>query len=624
MAELSLAGDFPEATEQDWRALVDKALKDAPFERLKSRTYDGNFIEPLYRPAEGKAPLPGRAPRTPWGVMQRIDLADADTANKQLLDDLYNGAPGLQLVLKDSVGDYGYALQPGQLKTALNEVLFDKGIAIELDCGEDAGGAAETLADLVMATGVASGDTVIRFGLDPLGALAVHGTLSTPWPELAPSFAARIESLAKRGFKDPFAVADGRPIHAAGGSEGQELAFVLAVGVAYLRSLEEAGIPLADARNMVFFRLAADQNQFLTLAKFRGLRKLWARVEEACGLSPEPAHVSAETAWRMMTRRDPYGNIVRATIACAAAAIGGIDAISVLPYTAALGMPRDHARRVARNTQLVLMEESNLHQVADPAAGSGALEAFTDDLCHSAWRLFQEIERAGGAYAALSDGLIQQRVAEVRSERDKAVATRKEALIGTSDFPDLDEDKVEVDPARDRGPANNPDIRPLTPYRIAEPYEALRDASDMALAKTGKRPAIFLATLGKPADFVARVTFARSLFSAGGIAPIMPEKPVTTASGEPQTFTIEDVVRDFKDSGLKLVCLCSSDTVYADKGVEAAKALKEAGAGHIYLAGKPREGREEMQSAGIDDFIFAGCDTLAVLQEAQTKLSAGS
>ncbi|MFD0986738.1 methylmalonyl-CoA mutase family protein [Methyloligella solikamskensis] len=620
MADLSLAGDFPETTEAEWLALVEKFLKGMPFEKLKTRTYDGNLIEPLYQPAEGKEPIPGRAPRTPWGIMQRIDLPDAEAAHKQLMDDLFNGAPGLQLVLKGAVGDYGYALDPSKLETVLKEVLFDKGVEVELDCGEDADAAAEALASLVEASGVSPANAVIRFGLDPLGALAATGKLSKSWADLAPDFAARIKALSEKGFKGPFAVADGRPVHASGGSEGQELAFVLATSVAYLRALEDAGIDLGQARKMISFRLAADQNQFLTLAKFRALRRLWARIEEACGLDPEPAHVSAETAWRMMTRPDPYGNIVRATIACAGAAIGGANAMSVLPYTAAMGIPREHARRVARNTQLILTEESNLHQVADPAAGSGALEAFTDDLCRSAWVLFQEIEKAGGAYEALKARLVQKHVAETRAERDKNVAKRKEAMIGTSDFPDLDEDKVEVDPAREIEPVQSPEIAPLTRYRLAEPYEALRDASDEALEKTGKRPAIFLATIGKPADFVARVTFARSFFSAGGIAPILPEKPITTETGEPQTFTIEDTVKDFKDSGLKLICLCSSDKVYAEKAVEAAKALKEAGPSFIYLAGKPKEGREELQSAGVDDFIFAGCDTLSVLQDAQQKL----
>src|SRR6185312_16428855 len=161
----------------------------------------------------------------------------------------------------------------------------------------------------------------------------------------------------------------------------QELAFALSAAVDCLRALEAGGTPLEAARGIIYFRLAADADEFLTIAKFRAIRKLWARVEAACGLAPKPAIVAAETAWRMMTRHDPYVNMLRNTIAIAAAGLGGADNIAVLPHTAAIGLPDAFARRVARNTQLVLLEEANLAKVADPAAGSGAIEHLTDALC---------------------------------------------------------------------------------------------------------------------------------------------------------------------------------------------------------------------------------------------------
>ncbi len=234
-------------------------------------------------------------------------------------------------------------------------------------------------------------------------------------------------------------MADGRIVHNAGGSEAQELAFALASAVSYLRALEASGIPLDAARGMIYFRLAADADQFLTIAKFRAMRKLWARIEEACGLAPKPAFVAAETAWRMMTRRDPAVNMLRATVAVFSAGLGGADAVTVLPHTMALGLPDRFARRVARNTQLILLEESNLAKVADPAAGSGGIEALTRQLCEAAWSQFQEIETAGGAAAALEQGLIQAKVAAVRAEREKNIARRKDALTGTSEFPNLKE-----------------------------------------------------------------------------------------------------------------------------------------------------------------------------------------
>ena len=236
-----------------------------------------------------------------------------------------------------------------------------------------------------------------------------------PWSALAANLAALAGELAGEGFRGPFAVADGRIIHNAGGSEAQELAFALASAVAYLRALEAGGHALDAARRMIYFRLAADADQFLTLAKFRAVRRLWARVEEACGLAPEPVFVAAETAWRMMTRRDPWVNVLRTTMAVFAAGLGGADSIAVFPFTAALGLPDAFARRLARNTQLILLEESSLAKVADPAAGSGGIEDITDRLCEAAWALFQEIEATGGTAAALEAGLIQDKVAAVRA-----------------------------------------------------------------------------------------------------------------------------------------------------------------------------------------------------------------
>ena len=312
-------------------------------------------------------------------------------------------------------------------------------------------------------------------------------------------------------------------IHNAGGSEAQELAFCLAVAVAYLRALEASGIALADARAMIYFRLAADADQFLTIAKFRALRKLWARVQDACGLAPRSTFVAGETAWRMMTKRDPWVNMLRATIATFSAGLGGSDAVTVLPFTAPLGLPDRFARRMARNTQLVLLEESNLARVTDPAAGSGGFEDLTRQLCETAWSLFQDIERAGGIWAALEKGLVQTKVGETRAARQKAIATRKDALTGTSEFPNIHEAPVAVLDAKPvPSPAPTfPDVfEPLPVIRLAEPFEALRDRSDAIVKKTGARPKVFLANLGTVADFSARAMFAKNFFEAGGIEAI--------------------------------------------------------------------------------------------------------
>src|SRR5450755_539617 len=315
--DLPLGADFAPATFDDWRKLVDGVLKGASFERLVSKTYDGLTIAPIYARARDALPIAGRPAAMPWQVMQRIDHPDAAKANVQALHDLENGATGLTLVFAESNGARGFGMEPTAETVAavLNGIFIDAGIAIELNVGPQSRMAAIHLADHITARKIDPATCNIRFGLDPIGACAVWGSSAYNWWEIAPAFTDAIKKVAAAGFKGPFAVADGRVIHDAGGSEVQELTYVLAVAVAYLRALEAAGVALDAAQGMVYARLAADADQFLTMAKFRALRLLWSRVEQACGLPPKPLFIAAETAWRMLTQRDPSVNMLRATVA---------------------------------------------------------------------------------------------------------------------------------------------------------------------------------------------------------------------------------------------------------------------------------------------------------------------
>jgi len=614
--ELRLAADFAPADYDDWRKLVDGVLKGAPFEKLVGKTADGLKIDPIYPRAQGAVPLAGRLPAAPWQVMQRADHPDAKAANAQALHDLENGATGLTLVFAGANGAYGFGLEPSAEAIAqiLDGIYLDAGIGIELQIGPQSRMAAIHVAEYVQRRGFDPGACDIRFGLDPLGACAAWGSSPYSWSEIVPAVTSAIKGLAALGFKGPLAAADGRVIHDAGGSEVQELAFTLAAGVAYLRAIEAAGVPLEDAQGMVYARLSADADQFLTLSKFRALRLLWARVEQACGLSPRPLFIAADTAWRMLTQRDPYVNMLRATMATFSAGLGGANAITVLPHTLALGLPDPFARRAARNTQLVLLEESNLAKVSDPAAGSGGIEALTKQLCDAAWSLFQEIENAGGLFASLEQNLIQRKVAATRTLREANIAKRRDVLTGASEFPNLHEAEVAVLDAKPIALAPYGETKfkfdPLLPMRLAAPFEALRDKSDAKLKSTGARPKIFLADLGTPADFTARATFAKSFFETGGIEAID-----TTGFADP-----EALVTAFKASGATTACLCSSDKIYAGHAAVAAKALQAAGTKHIYLAGRPGEREAALRAAGVGDFIFAGGDALAMLQDAWRRM----
>jgi methylmalonyl-CoA mutase len=366
--DLTLGAEFPAATREKWLKLVDGVLKGAPFDKkLVSRTYDGLRIEPLYERAAGATPVAGRAPGTAWALLQRVDHPDPAAANPQALEDLENGANGLTLVFAGSVSANGYGLDPSPatLARALDGVGLDTGITIDFNLSPATRDAVRHFAGLVKSRGLSPASVNMRASINPIGGFAASGTSPRPWAALAQGFAGTVRELAEQGFGGPFAVADGRIIHNAGGSEAQELAFAIASAVEYLRALTSTGMPLDAARRMIYFRLTADADQFLTMAKFRALRKLWARVEEACGVAPKAAYVAAETAWRMMTRRDPDVNMLRITMAVAAAGLAGADSVTALPHTAALGLPDAFARRIARNTQLILLEESNLAKVAD-------------------------------------------------------------------------------------------------------------------------------------------------------------------------------------------------------------------------------------------------------------------
>jgi methylmalonyl-CoA mutase len=615
LESLPLAAEFPATGEAEWRKLVEAALKGASFEkRLVSQTYDGLRVEPLYARAAGVKPVVGRA-AAPWTLMQRVDHPDPAAANAQALLDLANGASGLALVLAGAPSARGYGTVVNtvdDLERTLAGVMPEL-IPLRIETAPFAGRpVAMLMSELVTRRKLDAAALAIDFGLDPIGDMARTGSALLPWPQLSERAGGTAKDLAAKGYAAArFLRADGRSVHEAGGSEAQELAFVIATGIAYLRLLEAAGFTLEEARRRISFLLAADADEFLTIAKFRALRKLWARVEQACSLAPKPAYVAAETAWRMTTKRDPYVNMLRATIAVTAAGVGGADSVTALPHTSALGLPDAFARRIARNTQLILLEESNLYRVADPAAGSGGIEALTGALVQAAWALLQEIEASGGAAAAIEQGLLQKKVAVVRAARQAAIARRKDALTGASDYPNLAEAPgVVLDVPRVTAPPKPPAFEPLPSLRLAEPFEALRDKSDAILAQTGARPKVFLANLGKLSEFTARATFAKNFYEAGGMEALSNDGFKDQAA----------MLAAFKASGATFACLCSTDKVYAREAADVAKALGAAGA-IVHLAGRPGEHEAAWREAGVKSFIYVGCDVLSTLLAAHDSLS---
>ncbi|WP_318209364.1 MULTISPECIES: methylmalonyl-CoA mutase family protein [unclassified Streptomyces] len=592
---LTLASEFPDAPHEQWQHLVAGVLRksgkevsgDAAEDALSTLLEDGLDVRPLYtaRETAPDAGLPGFAPFVRgsraegntlggWDVRQRHLAADNDA----VLADLENGVTSLWL------GAGGAGIPVSSLATVLDGVYLDLAPVV-LDAGDETAAAAERLLALYEERGVADDAARGNLGADPLGHEARTGR---PAYDLA-SVAGLARRCADRYPGVRALTVDALPYHEAGGSAAQELGCSLATGVAYLRGLTGAGLSVAEACAQLEFRYAATADQFLTIAKLRAARRLWARVAEVCG-APDAGgqRQHAVTSTVMMTRRDPWVNMLRTTVATLAAGVGGADSVTVLPFDDALGLPDAFARRIARNTSTVLIEESHLSRVIDPAGGSWYVERLTDELAHAAWEFFQVIERAGGQEAALRSGTIGERLAETWSARSRKLATRREPITGVSEFPHLTEKPV------DRAPAPAQPTGGLPRVRRDEAYETLRARSDAHLASTGARPRVYLATLGPAAAHSARLSFAANLFQAGGI------EPVTEGT--------------FEESGAREVCLCSSDALYAEQAGTVAAELRAAGAEHVLLAGRPGE------YPGVDSYLFAGCDAVALLSTALDRM----
>jgi len=612
--DLALTEGFDARNEAQWRAAIDKVLKGGDFtKRLVSMTADGIALQPLYMQATGTPPVVAARSATPWQIVQRMDHPDAVVANTQALEDLEGAASSLVLVFSESFTARGFGLRNGkvdQLQAALKGVALDM-MALRVEAGSASMEAARDVAALIAESGVAPASCEIDFGVAPLAALMADGRLANDWSATSQELAGLVGELGDAGFAGPFVTCDVRPVSEAGGSEAQELGVAIASAIEYLRALEGQSMSLADAAGALSFTVPIDAGQFEGVAKLRALRKLWSRVLDASGLETKPARVHAETAWRMATERDAGVNMLRATLATFAAGVGGSDSLTVLPHTIAHGLPDSFSRRIARNTQNVLIEESNLWRVADPSAGAGGIEALTDELCVAAWSLFQEIEREGGLVASLEAGALQSRIAEVAAERGKRLASRREAITGTSEFPQLDEATagvLDVAPEpRVQVTGGAVIVTPLPSVRTAEPFEALRDAADAHVKTAGKRPAVFLANLGPIADHTGRATWVRNLLAVGGI-------DVISNDGFTQSA---DVRKAFSESGATVACICSSDTNYELLGEAAAMALRGASASHVLLAGKPTD---LLKAAGVDEFLHVGVDVLAVLKELHGKL----
>lgn len=473
---LPLGEDFPAPDRAAWLALVEKTLKGGSPDDLISRTADGIAIRPLYLPEDAVETVRDLRPRDaerPWDLRMATAHPDPARANAEVLKDLEGGAASV-LVRIDPTGERGVAVGSAVgLGRVLDGVLLDLA-PVALDAGFYGPKAADWLGTLAKA----APNAPLAFHMDPLGAFAESGASPGPIESHLVSAATVGVRLSQTYARASLMLASGRAAHEAGGSNAEELAVMAASALAYAKALVRAGLPMEDAFRRIVLGVSADGEYFATIAKIRAARAIWARITQSCGVSV-PAVIEARSSNRMLAKLDPWTNLLRLTSAGFGAAVGGADAVILGTFTDALGLPTAFARRQARNTQLVLMEESNLGRVADPAGGAWYLDNLTDELARGAWGGFQAIEQAGGIVAALSSGLVADAVARTRQARLAAIEAKEEKILGVTVFRNPDDKPVEVEQPV-AIPVDAPDVRlpgpdgacpALTPIRLAASFE---------------------------------------------------------------------------------------------------------------------------------------------------------
>lgn len=676
MSEIKKAQEitFPRVDDATWKEVATASLKGrGTFEsRLVSTTLDGFDVQPLYTQLSDSSGFPGVAPFTrgstalpepdeAWEIRQEFAHPDFKTTNEQLLRDLSRGVAGAILVLDegfsrgtDNTVEVGLPIRSlHDLRSTLDGAHLSM-ISIDLEAGINAHSALALLISYAEESGTALQDLKGTIGYDPFSQLAHDGSLPLSKARLF-DLGADLVRWTRQHTPNlrPLAVG-GRVVHEAGASEGQEIGWQLAAGIEWMRALVARGISADDAAQSITFRSTVGRDIFLEIGKLRALRQTWARALEAIGVTEAHRamnlHVRGSSA--TLSQRDPWVNLLRVTGHAYSAALGGAQSVTTPSYDDVLAVPVEFGRRMARNTQLILRDESHLRRVHDAVGGSYYFEALTQRYADIAWTVMQTIEASGGALAWAISGSLHDEIARTREQRDKNIATRRMPVTGVSEYPNLTEKTIDtpstpsVQPASSAPPADNTqqaiaqgqfdgaiaqaaiqDIKndvltssifhaiteedntlsaPAMPrQRYARQWEALRDGADAFKDQHGDLPQAFLACVGRIPEHRARATFAQNLFGAAGI-----HAPVNDG-----WETIEEVVQAFKESNAPIACICSTDARYQEIVEPLAKALTDAGAQRIVVAGKPGANQDAWTQAGVHTAIYVGCNALQTMRE---------
>ncbi|MCB2219930.1 MAG: methylmalonyl-CoA mutase small subunit [Bacteroidetes bacterium] len=613
--------EFAPVTTEEWEALLKKDLKGADYEkRLVWKTREGFNVKPYYREEDliqldHLDVLPNGFPFTrgknktsnEWLVRQDIHVENIEAANKKALDILMKGVTSL-----------GFIISP-KLEPTIDELerlcanIYADAVELNFITYKNSLKVVQYVEQLVRKYNRNLEHIYGSVDFDPLGQYALKGKFPESSDQSFDLARQMIES-AKHLPNFKVITVNGSYFHNSGATLVEGLAFSLAQGANYLTQLTERGLSVNDVAPRIKFNFAVGPNYFMEIAKMRAAKMLWAHIVKAYGPCRDDKtmmHIHAESSHWNKSMYDPYVNMLRTTTESMSALIGGVDSLTVLPFNAVYEKPSDFSERIARNQQLLLKEESYFDKVVDPAAGSYYIENLTESIAEETWKLFLEVQEKGGFLEAFKAGFIQEKIKASAQQRDMDIATRKEIILGTNQYPNTGEHKAEtleghVFKAWDQQ-TNDAEVETLKPYRGPQAFEQLRYQTDQYAEENG-RPKVFLVTMGNLAMRRARAQFAANFFGCAGYEII----------DNIGFKTVEEAAGACLKSNAQIAVICGSDDDYPDIAPKLANALKDKTI--LVLAGYPKDLVDDLKAEGIEHFIHIKANVLETLQNFQEKL----
>lgn len=595
---------FPSASIEDWKTKSEESLKGRKIETLAKDTYEGIKLKPLYTRQDQTetSPFPAQGDfrrgvnalgyvSQEWKVAQKIHAEELKISLQKAIE---KGQTAISFVLDDST-----------LSQIEDLVEFHGKYPYCLNGKEHHGRLINTISRFDSAV-----DGAGFIAQDPIAILAEMGAAED---KVNVAYAELYETVTKALQTVPnirTILVDTTPYHNGGANAIQELALAICTGVMHIEELSDRGLSLDTILSKLVFQFSIGANFFMEVAKLRAARVLWSKVTEAYGAVNQGIVISATTSSYTKTVFDPYVNMLRSGNEAFAAVLGGVQYLHVSPFDEPEGAT-GFSERIARNTQLILSEEAHLTKTVDPAGGSWYIEHLTYGLADKAWQLFLEIDEKGGIYEGLKEGWIQSEIASVRKKRIDAVATRKQTIVGTNKYADINGDSLNIQEEKSEKATGF--IKPIPQGRLSQVFERLRQKA-ILLKKKGISPVVGLITLGDLKSHKMRLDFVQGFLSPGGIE--------SRVSGEIIGST--DAVDFIKETSLRHYVICGSNEQYEAFGLAVVEQLKESYSNvQLYLAGIPEE-KGKWQQAGIKDFIHVKSNCYETLSSLLDDMEVGA